>query len=285
MMSKRTVLYMTDPNNLAPINASVIGGHVTHILIGLFHLGYDNKQQKNTPYVHLGNQTPDHFPQLWSQVTVWQNRGVKVMGSLGGWAVGDYRHLFSDYTTFYALLKNTLEKYNLDGLDLDIEDSRRYANTKNIQQLIGDLRTDFCQRTDGFLLSSAPVASALTGGGSASPYIDYKTLLSDFDFYNLQFYGWGNLNGPGKANSPNYDTVINAVGGKYAAKMVAGTLTNPANGNGYLPIAQVVSVTKQLTKRYSAFGGIMGWNSANALNVHEKVDPAGWCQAISEAQQ
>ncbi len=283
--SNRTVLYVLDSSDLTPLNHAVTAGDITHILISLFHLGYDNENNKTGPYIHLNNHTPDTYPALWKQVPVWQKAGVKVMGSMGGGGVGDFNNLFSAYSTFYPILKSALQTYNLDGLDLDIEESNQDVSTTNVKKLVNDLRKDFSQRSNGFIISSAPVASALTGGGSVSSNVDYNSLIDLFDFYNLQFYGWGNLNGSGTPNSPNYSTVINAVGAANTSKMVAGTITNPSNGNGFLSTSTVVNIVSGLVKTYSSFGGVMGWHYVNALNTQGQVDPAGWCADITGAQQ
>ncbi len=282
--AKRTVLYALDSSNLTPLNQAVTAGNITHILISLFHLGYDDEKHKTGPYIHLNNHTPDNFPALWKQVPVWQQAGVKVMGSMGGGGVGDFNNLFSAYSVFYPILKKTLKTYDLDGLDLDIEESNTNVNDSHVKKLVNDLRQDFKHRSQGFLLSSAPVASALTGGGSVSMNVDYNSLLSLFDFYNLQFYGWGDLNGNGSANNPNYTTVVNAVGAANTSKMVAGTLTNPSNGNGFLATSTVVSIVSNLVNTYPNFGGVMGWHYDNALNSSAQVDPAGWCADITGAQ-
>ena len=288
MTNQRTVLYLPGSGTgLDAMNAAVAAGTITHVLVCLFHLGYDDEHQKTGPYVHLNNDTPDNkmFGPLWQAVAAWQQAGVKVMGSLGGGGVGDYTNLFSAYPTFYPLLLGTLQTYNLDGLDLDIEESTDVVTTANVQALIADLRQTLGGRSGGFLITGAPVASALTGGGSVSANVDWLSLLPLVDFYNLQFYGWGNLAGKGSPWSPNYDTVITAVGADNTSKMVAGTLTNPSTGNGWLPVVDVVSIVGELVTTYPDFGGVMGWNYPNAENASGDVDPAGWCAAITGAQR
>ena len=282
--SRRTVLYVLDSTNLTPLNDTVHAGNISHILVSLLHLGYNDEENKTGPYIHLNDDVLCDEQAVWKQVPAWQKAGVKVLGSMGGADVGDFNNLFSAYSLFYPILKNAIQTYNLDGLDLDIEESNPAVNTANVEKLVNDLRSDFSNREGGFIVSSAPVASALTSTNSVSPNVNYNDLLSIFDFYNLQFYGWGDLSGNGDPSTPNYDTIINTVGQGNVKKMVAGTLTNPSDGNGFLPTNTVTALTSKLVKSYPDFGGIMGWHYSNALNSANQVDPAGWCAAISAAQ-
>lgn len=58
---------------------------------------------------------------------------------LGG-AGGAYTELFANYSTFYPVLVSTLKTYQLNGIDLDIEEQVTLANT---EMLIQDLNRDF----------------------------------------------------------------------------------------------------------------------------------------------
>jgi hypothetical protein len=281
----RVIFYITDFTYLGPLVQCATQGYVTHVLVALFHLGYDDETNKTGPYVHLNNLHPNDptYAQLWKTVPALQSKGVKVMGSLGGGGVGDFGNLFASsqsYTTFYGLLKNALQQYNLDGLDLDIEEWDSTVNTTNVSKLVSDLRRDFQGRAGGFLMSSAPVAAALTGGGSVSPNVDYNQLINQFDFYTLQFYNnWGNLNPSG--GQPHYDDVVNACGLGYVPKLVAGVLTNPNDGgDGYNSLSNLNGILSGLLKTYPNFGGVTGWTYQHALNDQNQVDPFGWAKYI-----
>ncbi|MBX3120181.1 MAG: hypothetical protein KF784_14040 [Fimbriimonadaceae bacterium] len=275
--TSRVIYYVTSFDNLDPLIAGAKQGSITHALISLFHLGYNNENNKTGPYVHLNNNVPSDpiFDNLWSIVPTLKANGTSVMASLGGGGVGDYGNLFSNYSTFYPLLKQTLLQYNLQGLDLDIEEYS--VTTANVSQLVSDLRNDM---PSSFTISSAPVASALTGGGSVSPQVNYNTLLASFDWYNLQFYnGWGSLDG----GSPDYSDVVQACGEANVSKLVAGVLTNPNNGSGYIDLNTLTPILQSLASQYPTFGGVDGWNYANALNAQNQVDPLGWSQSISKS--
>ena len=117
------------------------------MLIGLFHLGYDDEVHKTGPYIHLNNLnvTDPSYNQLWQDVATLQGAGVRVLASLGGGGVGDFSNLFASdaaYATFYALLNGALQQKNLDGIDLDIEESATTVSTANVTKLITSLRGD-----------------------------------------------------------------------------------------------------------------------------------------------
>ena len=57
-----------------------------------------------------------------------------------GGAGGAFQTLFSNFETYYNLLKQTLIKYNLDGIDLDIEEE---VSLENVKLLINKLSIDF----------------------------------------------------------------------------------------------------------------------------------------------
>ena len=195
---RRVIAYVTEFDKTTMGKLKNAAGALTHVLVGLFHLGYEN----NAPYVHLNNldsQDPS-YSELRDAITKLQNHKVKVLGSLGGGGVGDFGNLFKDgtssasYQTFVNLLVGALHAYNLDGIDLDIEEREYQVNTVNVITLIDDLRKAFETREGGFLITCAPVAAAMINPvAGVSPYVRYRELA--VDFYILQFYnGWGNIN-------------------------------------------------------------------------------------------
>lgn len=276
--TSRVIYYVTSFTNLDPLVKGAQLGYITHSLIALFHLGYDDETNKTGPYIHLNNNVPSApmYDTLWSTVATLKSYGICVMASMGGGGVGDFGNLFSNYNTFYPILRDTLLKYEFQGLDLDIEESS--VTTANVQQLINNLRRDM---PSGFLISSAPVAAALTGGGSMSPSVDYNQLLSAFDWYNLQFYnGWGSLDG---SSSPDYPAVVSACGASNVSKLVAGVPTNPQDGDGYISVGALTPILSNLAVQYPMFGGCDGWTYQHALDAQGNVDPLGWAKSISQS--
>lgn len=288
----RVIFYATDFTAMSPAIEAARQGYVTHVLIGLFHLGYDNEGSKTGPYIHLNNLnvTDPSYDQLWRDVATLQGTGVRVLASLGGGGVGDFGNLFASnatYDTFYALLKTALQQKNLDGIDLDIEESAAVVSTANVTKLITSLRNDFSSRARGFLVTSAPVPSALTGGANISSNVNYNSLINSFDFYILQFYnGFGNLN-PGSSNLPHYADVAAKFGVNYPRKLVAGVLTNskdagsPTNPVGYNTLSTIASFLPGIISAYPNFGGVCGWTYQNALNLQGVIKPLEWAQTVA----
>ena len=82
----------------------------SHIILSAFHFGIN---LDGTPYIHLNDHIPTDplFQKCWDDLKILSNRGVTVMIMLGG-AGGAYETLFSNYTVYYNLLKDIIQKYD-----------------------------------------------------------------------------------------------------------------------------------------------------------------------------
>jgi hypothetical protein len=162
----------------------------------------------------------------------------------------------------------------LDGIDLDVEET---VSLRDIKKLIDKLSYDF---GDKFRITLAPVSSALSGGPNLSGF-SYDRLYHSPEgkkiaWFDAQFYsGFGSL-----GSTTDYDNVI--AHGYPPDVVVAGTITNPADGFGYLPIATVASTVKKLVAKYPAFGGVDAWEYFNAL-PGGPAHPAKWATIIAGA--
>ena len=241
---------------------------LTHLIVCSFHV------QENAD-VHLNDFVPSdpHFYTLWNETQVMRSAGVKVMGMVGGAAPGSFKTttLDGDQPTFdkyYGQMRDIIRQYDLQGLDLDVEQAMSQAG---IERLVDALRADF---GSGFEITLAPVASALDKGGNLSGF-DYDTLEKDkgssIAFYNAQFYsGFGSM-----ASPADYESIV--ANGFTPAKVVAGQLTSPDNGYGYIPYDELNSTVNSLRNRYGQIGGVMGWEYFNS-------DPGGTSQPWEWAQ-
>lgn len=261
--------YQTQYDNGSYVSPSPLAGIATDIDVAAFHLNSDGT-------IHLNDDPPSasKFDQMWTDLAALQSQGVKVEAMLGGAAQGSYANLHNDFNTYYALLKNTLQTYHFDGVDLDIEESFSLADTEH---LISQLRSDF---GSGFIIAMAPVASDLSGGSEFSGGFSYSQLESDMgsqiSWYNAQFYcGWGSLQ-----STSDYDAVIN--NGFPASQVVAGTVTNSANCSGYVDPGTLSSTLSSLVGEHSDFGGVAGWEYFNAVGVNGG-GPASWYQNAQSA--
>ncbi|KAI1869742.1 uncharacterized protein JN550_005723 [Neoarthrinium moseri] len=262
----------TEHVSLLPLINSEAKIPVTHVLVSALHI--DDKDG-----IHLNDYPPDNpiFDEVWSDVAQLQAKGVVVTGMLGGAAPGSFTRLDGDdaqFEKYYGPLHDTIGQYNLQGLDLDVEEN---MSLNGIIRLIDRLRKDF---GDDFVITLAPVASALQKGGGNLSGFDYFKLEaqrgSDIDFYNGQFYsGFGSA-----ASTSDYQDIID--GGFPAEKVVMGLLTNKANGNGFVALDTSAGVIKELVAEYPDFGGVAGWEYFNSMPGGQK-EPWKWASWATNA--
>jgi len=245
----------------------------TDVMVAAFHLGYN---ADNTPYIHLNDNPPNDpmFDVMWRQVRTLQKYGVTARMMLGGAAQGSYADLFDDWSTFYPILKKNLRRYRLNGIDLDVEED---VSLPNIRKLIRHLNADF---GDQFIITLAPVASALWGGANLSGF-DYMQLYQSPEgkmiaWFNGQFYsGFATLQNP-----TDYEKVVQF--GFPAEKVVAGMIGNPSDGGGYVSISVVAQTIQKLVAEYPDFGGADAWEYFNCL-PGGLANPVQWANVMTKA--
>jgi len=243
----------------------------TDVVVAAFHLNGDGS-------VHLNDDPPGaaKFTQMWADLARMQRSGVRVTAMVGGAAQGSFQRLDTQFSTYYPLLKNVITTYKLDGVDLDVEESMSLAG---MERLIDALRADFGA---GFVITLAPVATAMTGGGNLSGF-NYEQLYrergSSISWFNVQFYnGWGSI-----ASTSGYDAIVNR-GLIPPQKLVAGALTNPGNGgSGYVAVTTLSSVLTSLVGEHQDFGGVDGWEYFNSLPGNTAA-PWQWAGTMASAQ-
>lgn len=94
------------------------------------------------------------------------------MFMLGGAAKGSYGQLDGSESLFeynYNLLAQFIRQHEIQGIDLDVEE---YMSLRGIKRLIDRFKLDF---GDKFIITLAPVATALCGGRNLSGF-NYETL-------------------------------------------------------------------------------------------------------------
>jgi chitinase len=149
-------------------------------------------------------------------------------------------------------------RYRLDGIDLDVELTTETAD--EIEQLIKRLRSDFGR---DFIITLTPVASALSGGSNISGF-SYQSVEAncgaDIDWYNVQFYsGFGSM-----SDRTDYDNIVKNFP-LDPSRLVALTLANKADGQGWVKLKIIKSTMRQLLKTYgNSFGGIGAWEYFNS---------------------
>ena len=95
---------------------------VTHLHLSSIHFGLDNN---NNPYIHLNNNLPNSkvFDSVWSELETAKQLGIKVILMVGG-AGGAFQDLFSNFETYYSLLK-----------ELVLEKAKEWYNKETISKL------------------------------------------------------------------------------------------------------------------------------------------------------
>jgi chitinase len=159
----------------------------------------------------------------------------------------------------------------LDGIDIDVEE---YTSIDVVTRLITQLKGDFGK---DFIITLAPVASALTGGSNLSGfnYVQLEqTVGANISWYNAQFYsGFGSIFPEDQCKLPLSVScsllcsrcldvrITNYANGLFPPnKVVASVLTNPSLGYGYVAPARVVESLQDLVALYGpSFGGVCGW--------------------------
>ncbi|KXJ94658.1 glycoside hydrolase superfamily [Microdochium bolleyi] len=262
----------TSDVSLLPLVQDTAHVSATHVLISAVHIVDDDGG------IRLNDHAPDNqiFDHVWSDAATLQAAGVTVMAMVGGAAAGSWDRLDGDndkFEKYYKPLHDFVGGYNIQGLDLDVEQS---MSLDGIIRLIDRLKKDF---GNDFIISLAPVGSALTKGGGNLSGFDYFQLEAkrgkDIAFYNAQFYfGWGDA-----SSATNYEDIIDD--GFPTNKVVMGLLTNPANGNGYVNLDKQTPVLKELVAENPKFGGVAGWEYFNSLPGGTSA-PHKWAAWIAE---
>ncbi|PNP57499.1 hypothetical protein THARTR1_02497 [Trichoderma harzianum] len=246
---------------------------LTHLIVCSFHINQGG-------VVHLNDFAPDdpHFYTLWNETITMKQAGVKVMGMVGGAAAGSFSTATLDSTDsatfehYYGQLRDTITNFQLEGMDLDVE---QFMSLAGITRLVARLRADF---GPDFLITLAPVASALENSSNLSGF-SYNSLRSaqgsNIDWYNTQFYsGFGTM-----STTNDYDRIV--ANGYTPDTVVAGQLTSPANGGGWIPTSSLNATIISLVNEYGQIGGVMGWEYFNSL-PGSTAEPWEWAQIVTE---
>ncbi len=232
---------------------------VTHIHVCSIHFGMN---EDKTPYIHLNNYPPSdpQFDTVWKELELASKAGVSIILMLGG-AGGAFRDLFSDFTTYYTLLKETLHRYPfISGIDLDVEES---VSIKNINYIIDQIHSDF----PSFTISMAPVSFAMKQdipgmGGFRYHEIDNTHKIQ---YFNTQFYG--------DYTPDSYNQVI--TNGWNPPKIIMGLL-----GSETESLEDIEVIIQSLYKQWgNAFGGVYLWEYSMAPRNHP-AHPEDWALSM-----
>src|SRR5947207_967920 len=153
---------------------------VTHVILAAVHVNGEPG-----PLLTLNDDAPSHakYTQLWDEVVVLRDSGIKVLGMLGGASKGSFARLdyggeartddaalVARFETYYAPLRDFVRRHQLDGLDLDVEED---MSLPGIIHLIDRLKADL---GPSFIVTLPPVATALMPGRPHLPAFSHWLL-------------------------------------------------------------------------------------------------------------
>lgn len=230
---------------------------VSHIVLSSFHFG--NNPDKS-PYIHLNNYPPtdSRFAKPWVQLkNAYMNYNIQIHIMLGG-AGSAFQTMFSNYSTYYNLLLETILTYPfITGINLDVEEE---VSLDNIKKLICDLKGD-CG--PNFTITMAPIQSALQTNQPGMGGFSYKDLYNSAEgkyisWFNGQFYF--------ELLPSAFDECVE--NGYPASKVVFGMI----QGQDFETAKKVVS---EIKAKHPDFGGVYMWEYFNAPPEGEK-NPGAW---------
>ena len=238
------------------------------IIVSSLHFGKDKNNQKN---IFLNDNLPYDpiFNDLWLETEKLSVQGCNIMLMMGG-AGFAYKELFSDFDTYYPLLKRLITKKSwIRGIDLDVEEN---TSIENIKMLINQLVRDFVINDNDFIITMAPVSSTLITDGSSFAGFNYKELYNSEEgkyihWFNTQCY-----------NSFSYDTYEAIIKNGYPPeKIVMGMESGQFNESSF---NEALDEIKKIKNKYPDFSGVFDWEYLNA--PPDKTDPSQWSKRMKQ---
>ena len=266
MKSKKIIYYYQSFKGLDKLINMGKECPVTHLHLSAIHFG-TNKD--GSLYIHLNDNDPESskFTKVWQQCEALSLMGVKIILMIGG-AGSAFQKLFSNFTAYYNLLKNTILKHNcICGIDLDVEE---IASLENIETLIHQIKYDFGSE---FIISMAPVSYSMINDNPGMGGFCYKDLLNSnmgayINYFNVQCYG--------DFGFDTYDAIIK--NGYEPSMIVMGMISSDFNKNNF---SQALTEVAKCSQKYSDFGGVYDWEYYSA--PPNTTDPSQWCLLMKQA--
>jgi chitinase len=216
--------------------------------------------------IYLNDNLPNdkRFDQLWLETKEASVQGCKIMLMMGGAGLA-YRELFSDFNTYYPLLKSLIEEISwISGIDIDVEEN---TTIENIQLLIRTLVRDF---GEDFTITMAPIAAALQSDGGSISGINYKKIYQSSEG---KYINWFNTQCYDSFSIETYKAIIQ--NGYPPNKIVMGMESGQFNERSF---KTALSTIKNIKNQYPDISGIFDWEYLNA--PPNQQDPSQWASLI-----
>ena len=235
------------------------------IIVSSIHFGKDKNNQEN---IFLNDNIPYDpiFNNLWYETEKLSVQGCNIMLMMGG-AGFAYKELFSDFDTYYPLLKGLIEEKSwIKGIDLDVEET---TSIDNIKMLINRLVKDF---SDEFIITMAPVSSTLIADGSSFAGFNYKELYNSIEG---KYIHWFNTQCYDSYTFETYESIIK--NGYPPEKIVMGMESGQFDESSF---KEALDEIKKIKDKYPKFSGVFDWEYLNA--PPNKEDPSEWARLMKQ---
>jgi hypothetical protein len=233
------------------------------IIVSSLHFGKDKSGVKG---IYLNDNIPYDplFNELWLETEKISTQGCTIMLMMGGAGLA-YGELFSDFDTYYPLLKQLIvEKSWIKGIDLDIEESVTLDNVKMLMnQLIKDFGNDF-------IITMAPVSPSLMHDGSSMAGFSYKELYLSKEGKHIS---WFNTQCYYSFSCASYDSIIR--NGYPPDKIVIGMESGQFTDKTF---SKAIHEVIKIKNKYPDFAGVYDWEYLNA--PPDKDDPSQWARLM-----
>lgn len=242
-----------------------------------------------------GSIVADNMPT--DLISKWHNSGKKVIISVGG-QNGRWTPVCKDNTSetnFINSLSNTISKYNLDGVDLDLEADVYQCTPQSIINLINNLKSKISSKQlivspelvaidpDPSVVSQLPknlttpiswnmMVPVYTFAGQSIDYVQPQIYNNGYvggakpgtaQFLEDAYLGWMNKSVAGLPTI-NYSLNGKTFNGIPASKLIMGVIASPQAGNSqyYAAPSELSNAIQDLgTKDSTSIGGVMMWDS------------------------
>ena len=236
------------------------------IIISSIHF---DKDKDGNLQIYLNDNLPDDpkFTNMWIETSKLFHQGKLITLRIGG-AGGAYSELFSDFQTYYPLLRELLQKQtHIKGVDLDIEES---VSLDNVKKLIRQLNNDFKDIT----LSMAPVAESMITNYPGMGSFSYKELVSSeegklIDRFHVQCYG--------SFSFQTYNRIIK--NGWEPEQIIMGMMSGQFDKTNF---QNALIEVKKCLEKYPKMGGVFDWEYLDS--PPDKNDPSQWCKLMNDIE-
>lgn len=238
---------------------------VDSIIISSIHFD-KNKQGKQNIYLNDNLPSDPKFDTMWMETKEIYDQGKLILLMVGG-AGGAYSELFSDFDTYYPLLRDLLNKQtHIGGIDLDIEEG---VSMDNVKMLIRRLNDDFGK---DFIITMAPVAESMITDDSGMGSFKYKDLIKSEEGKRIN---WFHVQSYESFSKETYDEIIK---NKWKPEqIVMGMMSGQFTKDTFKDALQEV---KLCLDQYPKMGGIFVWEYIDS--PPDENDPSQWCRLMAE---